>query len=417
MRILQLSTFDIRFGASIAARRLHEAFLSGGLESDLLVSEVHCDTPRVHGAYVGMQKLMAKARHHIDTLPLKFYPQRTTAPFSANWVPSHLPRTIDQLKPDLVHLHWCQTNFVATTTLPHIHHPLIWTFHDMWAFTGGCHYSSGCERYLAQCGQCPVLKSTSEGDLSRWMWKQKRDVYRQLRKSLHIICPSHWMAGLARQAPLLEGIPVHVVPNPINTQAFKPIDKIAARRLMGLPAKGPLLLMGAASRGDYRKGFDLLDLALQHYAAQPGAQPLGLVTLGTRNNTASASPGPLQTWNIGFLQDEVSLSALYSAVDVVALPSREENLSNSLAEALCCGTPCLAFAIGGNADLISHQVNGFLAQPNDTVDMAAGLSWILNHLQEDKREAIAQAASAKLSYESLVPAFLKIYQSALTPPA
>ena len=413
MRILQLSTFDIRFGASIAARRLHEAFLSGGLESDLLVSEVHSDTPRVHGAYAGLEKIKAKVRHHLDSLPTKFYPDRVPVTFSTNWVPSNLTRKIESLHPDVVHLHWCQTNFVATTILPRIKHPLVWTFHDMWAFTGGCHYSSGCDRYLDQCGKCPILKSNSEGDLSRWMWKQKRDVYRRIRKSLQVICPSNWMAGLARQAPLLEGVPVHVVPNPINTQVFKPIDKITARRLMGLPAKGPLLLMGAASRGDHRKGFDLLDSALQQYAAQPGAQPLGLVTLGTRNNSESAKPGPLQTWNIGFLQDEVSLSALYSAVDVVALPSREENLSNSLAESLCCGTPCLAFAIGGNADLISHQVNGFLAKPNDTADMALGLSWILNNLQEDKREAIAQAAFSKVSYESLIPAFLKIYQSAL----
>jgi glycosyltransferase involved in cell wall biosynthesis len=171
--------------------------------------------------------------------------------------------------------------------------------------------------------------------------------------------------------------------------------------------------MGAAATGDYRKGFDLLEAALQHYAGQPDAQPLGLVTLGKGNHVVSAKSGRLQTWKIGFLQDEISLSALYSAVDVVALPSREENLSNILAEALCCGIPCLAFDIGGNADLISHQINGFLAKPGDTADMAAGLTWILNNLRDDKREGIAQAAHDKLSYESLVPIFLKIYQGAL----
>jgi glycosyltransferase involved in cell wall biosynthesis len=412
MRILQLSTFDTRFGASIAARRLHEALLSSGQESDMLVSEVGSDSPRTHGAQLRLEKFKAKVRHHIDKLPFKLYPNRSSAQFSPNWVPSSLPRKVEALNPDVIHMHWCQTNFVPTTTLPHLGHPLIWTFHDMWAFTGGCHYSGGCERYLAQCGRCPILKSTHESDLSRWLWRQKRTVYRRLRKSLQIICPSNWMAELARNAPLLEGIPVHVVPNPISAQVFKPIDKIAARRLLGLPEKGHLLLMGATSRGDYRKGFDLLDAALQHYAGQAGAQPLGLVTLGTRNSGVSVKADGLRTWNIGFLQDEISLSALYSAVDIVALPSREENLSNMLSEALCCGTPCLAFGIGGNADLISHQINGFLASPGDTADMAAGLTWILNNLRDDKREAIARAAHDKVSYETLVPTFLKIYQTA-----
>ena len=236
---------------------------------------------------------------------------------------------------------------MPTNSLPHLGRAIIWTFHDMWAFTGGCHYTGGCERYLQQCGRCPVLGSGSDGDLSRWLWKQKRAVYRKIQSSLQIICPSNWMAGVARKAPLLEGIPVHAVPNPINVQIFKPIDKLAARRLLGLPERGHLLLLGATSRTDRRKGFDLLDEALKHYSAQPGTQPLGVVTLEGRNKAHPTDTTKLHTWNIGFLQDEVSLAALYSAVDVMALPSREENLSNALAEALCCGVPCLAFDIGG----------------------------------------------------------------------
>ena len=413
MRILQLSTFDIRFGASIAARRLHEALLAQGGESDLLVSEVQSDSPRAHPAYVGFDKFQAKARLRLDELPLKLYTRQPATMFSPNWASSPIHRAIDKLHPDLVHMHWCQSDFMPTSTLPHIHYPLIWTFHDMWAFTGGCHYTDGCDRYLQQCGECPILQSKSAGDLSHWLWKQKHRAYRRLSKSLQVICPSHWMAGLARQAPLLEGVPVHVIPNPISAQTFQPIDKKTARRLLGLPEKGRLLLMGAAWTKDHRKGFDLLDAALHHYAAQRDAEPLGLVTLGTRNSTAAGKMKGLTPWNIGFLQDEVSLCALYNAVDLVALPSREENLSNMLAEALCCGIPCLAFAIGGNGDLIRHQVNGYLAKPGDTTDMAAGLSWILQNVGPEKCVAIAEEAHATVSYEALVPKFLKIYHDAL----
>jgi glycosyltransferase involved in cell wall biosynthesis len=413
MRILQLSTFDLRFGASIAARRLHESLLSEGHESDLLVSEVQSDSPRAHSAYAALGKVQAKARHYLDTLPLKFYTRPGGAPFSANWVAAPITRTIGQLHPDVLHLHWCQTNFVPTSTLPRLNYPIVWTFHDMWAFTGGCHYTDGCDHYLRECGRCPILPSANARDLSHWLWKQKRGAYRRLSKSLRIVCPSNWMAGLARQAPLLEGVPVHVIPNPISPETFRPIDKKTARRLLGLPEKGHLLLMGAASTGDRRKGFDLLDTALHQYAAKPDAEPLGLVTLGTRNTVPPGTAKGLTTWNIGFLQDEVSLCALYNSVDVVALPSREENLSNTLAEALCCGIPCLAFAIGGNGDLIRHEVNGYLAKPGDTADMAAGLTWLLRHIGPENRAGIAEAAHAKLSYQVLVPEFLQVYRQAL----
>lgn len=413
MRILQLSTFDGRFGASIAARRLHEALLASGQESDLLVSEVLSDSPRTHSPRSEFEKFTARIRHYVDKLPLKLYPQRSPFIFSPNWVPSQIARHITSFNSDVVHMHWCQSNFVPTSSLPQLGRTLIWTFHDMWAFTGGCHYTSGCERYRSQCGHCPALGSTTDHDLSRWLWQQKQSVYEQIRTSLQIICPSNWLAGIARNAPLLEGIPVHAVPNPINTHVFKPIDKITARRLLGLPDEGRLLLWGATSRGDYRKGFDLLDEALLRYATQPDALPLGIVTLGMRSSAVPANPRNLQAWNIGFLHDEVSLVALYNAVDVVALPSREENLSNTLAEALCCGTPCLAFQIGGNADLISHQKNGYLAQPGNTIDMATGLTWILNYLRDDQRASIAREAQDKLAAEKLMPIFLDIYRQSL----
>jgi glycosyltransferase involved in cell wall biosynthesis len=413
MRILQLSTFDARFGASIAARRLHEALLCQGGESDLLVSEVQSDSPRAHGAFSAVGKVAAKARHYLDKLPLSFYSQKPAMLFSANWLGSPIHRTVDRFAPDIVHLHWCQSSFVPTPTLPHLGYPLVWTFHDMWAFTGGCHYTDGCTNYLQQCGRCPVLQSTNAGDLSRRLWKQKQRAYHRLPKSLHVVCPSNWMADLARRAPLLEGVPVHVIANPISAQTFQPIDRKTARRLLGLPEKGHLLLMGATSKGDPRKGFDLLDAALHQYAVLPAAEPLGLVTLGTRNSKAVSQTKGLTTWNIGFLQDEISLCALYNAVDLVALPSREENLSNMLSEALCCGTPCLAFAIGGNGDLIQHQGNGYLARPGDTADMASGLSWILQNLGPEKRATIAEEAHARVSYEALVPRFLRLYRDIL----
>jgi glycosyltransferase involved in cell wall biosynthesis len=413
MRILQLSTFDSRFGAAIAARRLHEALLDSGQDCDFLVREKQGNFPRTYEAYEGLEKLLAKARQRIDFLPLKFYRPNTYADFSLNWVSSNMPELVEDYKPDIVHMHWCQPNFVPTPTLLRMGRPIIWTFHDMWTFTGGCHYSDTCEHYLNECGACPVLKSTKANDVSRRLWREKREAYRRIQNSFQVVCPSNWMAGLACNAPLLEGIPVHVVPNPIDTHIFKPSDKIAARRLLGLPEQGHLLLMGATWNSNRRKGFDLLDAALQKYAENPDTPEVGLVMLEQKVEALSERPGKLKVHHLDFVSEETRVAALYNAVDVVALPSREENLSNMLAEALCCGTPCLAFEIGGNGDLITHKVNGYMAKAFDTDEMALGLTWILDNVREENRTSIAKAAHDKVSYEVLVPTFLKIYEDAL----
>jgi glycosyltransferase involved in cell wall biosynthesis len=413
MRILQLTTFDTKFGAAIAARRLHEALLLRDVDCTLLCSESNSGTRAAASAYVKAERFSAKVRHTFDRLPLRFYPNFGNAPFSLNWCPTNIDRKVDALRPELVHLHWCQTNFVPTGSLPKLDYPLVWTFHDMWAFTGGCHYSDGCGGFRRSCGHCPILGSHRENDLSRWIWKQKRGAYRSLAHKLHVVCPSKWMADLARQAPLLEGASIHVLPNPISAQTFKPIDRAAARHLLGLPKEGRLLLMGATSTADRRKGFDLLDSALQHHVSQPGAEPLGLVTLGPQTGALSSRSDRLRLYNLGFLYDEISLCALYNAVDVVALPSREENLSNMLSEALCCGTPGLAFAVGGNGDLITHQVNGYLAKAEDPVDLEAGLCWVLKNLGTGQRESIAAAAHAKVSYEAMGSAYVRLYRDVL----
>lgn len=412
MRILQLSSFDNRFGGAIAARRLHEALLAHGEECDFLVNEMQGDSQRTHQAYTGLAKLMAKARQRIDFLPVNFYDLRSRSDFSPNWVTSNLPSRVADFLPDIVHMHWCQPNFVPARVLPRLNRPIVWTFHDMWAFTGGCHYNRGCERYLETCGSCPVLNSPTEDDLSRKLWKLKQNAYSRVKRSVQVVCPSNWMAGLARKAPLLEGVPVHVLPNPINTQVFHPLDQLEARRLLGLPEKGPLLLMGTAASYDKRKGFDLLDVALKHYASQSHTEELGLIILGHKSDSLAAGTGKLKVHYLDFVSEETRLATIYNAVDAVALPSREENLSNMLAESLCCGTPCLVFGIGGNADIVTHQVNGYIAKPFDTTDLSAGLTWILANLRYS-RDSIAKAAEAKLSYENLIPEFMHIYRAGM----
>jgi glycosyltransferase involved in cell wall biosynthesis len=411
MRILQVSTFDGKFGASIAARRLHQALLSGGHDSNFFVREIIFDGARTSKPKGKLRQWGFHLASQLDRVPLLLYPNREPVDFSPNWVPSEIVGEVKTFAPDVVHLHWVQSCFVPTHDFRNLK-PLVWTPHDMWAFTGGCHYTSGCDRYMTGCGRCPILKSSLDLDITSVAWKQKRRVFDKIRSSLQIICGSNWLAGLVRQSPLLEGVSVHVLPNPINTNIFKPMDKGFARRLLNLPEGIPLLAFGKTQKSDYRKGFDLLNQALIRFGTQSANTELGLVTFG-KIVGGGEKPKNMRIWELGILQDELSLCALYNAVDVLAVPSREENLANTIAESLCCGTPCLAFDIGGNSDLVQHKVNGYLAKPESTEDLAEGLEWILQNLGVKQSPSISASSGEKVGFDQLAPRFVEVYRQAI----
>jgi glycosyltransferase involved in cell wall biosynthesis len=137
---------------------------------------------------------------------------------------------VNDIASDLVHLHWIAGGFVNVRALRKYRLPLVWTLHDMWAFTGGCHYDDGCGRYLSACGSCPVLGSNTSFDLSSLGFRRKTRAYRDL--PLTVVTPSRWLGDRARSSPLLAGFPVSVIPNAIDTGCFRPIAKDAARDLL-----------------------------------------------------------------------------------------------------------------------------------------------------------------------------------------
>lgn len=135
--------------------------------------------------------------------------------------------------------------------------PLVWTCHDMWAFTGGCHYSGNCDRYTKSCGSCPQLHSGTDRDLSRWVWQRKHQAWKEL--NLTIVTPSKWLAECARNSSLCQGLRIEVIPNGLDTQIYKPINKQQARNILGLPLDAQIILFGAiGATSAPRKGFQLL---------------------------------------------------------------------------------------------------------------------------------------------------------------
>lgn len=410
MNILHINTHDIQGGAARAAYRLHRALLTEGVNSQMLVSHKLGDDDSVIAPTSTMGKASVLVRHVLDGLPVKRYPNRTQTLFSPAWVPfSQVPAQIAAINPDIVHLHWVCGGMLSVADLAKIKQPIVWSLHDMWAFTGGEHYDEEQAHYLDQCGMSKVLGSDQQHDLSRRGWQKKQHTYNKIN-SMMIVGLSQWLSDCAKQSSLLKNKQHICLPNPMDTRVFAPFDKTRARELFHLPGSKKLVLFGAmGATSDPRKGFAQLHQAL----VQLQADDVALVVFGS--SQPKQPPDFKQPVHyLGHLHDDVSLRLLYSAADVMVVPSLQENLSNAIMESLACATPVVAFDVGGNGDMIEHQHNGYLAKPFDAQDLAAGIDWVLN--TADYRQVSDNARDKVLTcFDSKVVAkqYIELYKEVL----
>ena len=377
MKVTLLSTFDQKGGAAIAASRLQQGLQQQGIDASLLVREKSGTNAHVIGPQGNLSQGWAKTRGVIDALPLQLYRSRDRqGNFFPQWLPNRLNRTLTTLKPELINLHWVSGGFVPIEALARWRKPLIWTLHDMWPMTGGCHYSGGCDRFEHQCGACPHLGSQQVWDLSRWVHSRKTTAWKTL--PIQLVSPSQWLANQARASRLFHKTPFTVIPNGLDLTLYRPIEPHTARQILRLPQQGQLILFGADNATtDIRKGFQFLKPTLEKLKTLDLKGPIEIGIFGAADS-AIAQKFPFRTHFLGRLQDTTSLVLAYSAADVFLLPSRQDNLPNTILEALACGTPCIGFNQGGLPDMIQHLQNGFLATPYDTNHLAEGLHWLLS---------------------------------------
>ena len=410
MKILIVNTSDIQGGAARAAYRLHKSLLALHVESKMLVQSKSSDDFTVVSEDRKIAKYFNKIRPVIDNIPTRFYKNKTKTLFSSSWFGfSNIVDKINEINPDIVHLHWICGGMIKIEDIARIKAPIVWSLHDMWAFTGGCHYDEECQGYLESCGNCKVLGSDKEKDLSRKIFQRKQKVF-NLKKDITIVGLSKWLNECSKGSTLLKDKKHINLPNPIDTTIFKPFDKAKSRELWSLPKDKKLVLFGAmGATSDPRKGFDELSNAMKKLEISD----IEFVVFGSSEPKESQN-FEFKTHYLGSLADDVSLVTLYSAVDVMIVPSLQENLSNAIMESLACGTPVIGFDIGGNSDMIEHHKNGYLAKAFDTRDLKDGIEWVLNNANYKE---LCQNARKKVVREFdsvvLVKKYINLYGEAI----
>lgn len=410
---LLLSTSDIQGGAGRAAYRLHTGLQRIGVDSQMLSFQKTSGDITVHKLSNELAFQQTKLSVWVDKHPLSLYRKRAKNQFwSLNWFPNRVAQQINRFEPQIVHLHWIGNGFVPVQALKKIKSPIVWTLHDMWAFTGGCHYAGTCVRYEQKCGACPQLGSRRGRDLSRWTLERKKRHWRGVH--ITVVTPSQWLASCVRSSFLLRDARVEVIPNGLDLNLFKPLDKTLARDLLRLPQDKKLILAGAnEGLRDKRKGVEYLQPALQQMAAT-WIDHADLVVFGG-SRPAEPKDFGLRVHYVGHLHDDISLALLYSAADVFVAPSLQDNLPNTVMESLACGTPAVAFNIGGMPDMIQHQNNGYLAGAYDVNDLINGITWVLEDETRHSKLALAarQGVTTKYDLEMIAQRHLTLYHELL----
>ncbi|MCF8557897.1 MAG: glycosyltransferase [Candidatus Nanopelagicales bacterium] len=393
--VLHLSTYATNGGAARAATALHSAMLQEGIRSTLTTA---------HGTRFRITSELDRRLWRLQRSPTQTW--RSPARFG-----SLSAKEINASDADVVNLHWVTDGFLSIEQIGRITKPIVWTLYDMWTFCGTEHYGVDAPDARWRAGYTKANRPSSESgwDLDRDAWERKRRHW----LSTAVVPASTWLTQAAQGSALIQDWPISRIPHVVDATAFAPMEKGTAREALGLPQDVPLILfLASAGIADDRKGWDLLELALPAVkAAHPGVQ---VVVVGpSRPDYLSPSGVPIQ-WRGSIAGDE-ALRLHYSACDVTATPSREDNMPLTAMEAQTCGRPVVAFDIGGLPDIVVHHETGFLAPEGDIDALATGLGQALEDAQGENRwgRGARERALATWSGPVVVRQYLDVYEQVM----
>lgn len=418
MKVLIVNTSEQTGGAAIAARRLTESLRTAGVDARLLVMHRESRSPLVTALKGKWRKRLAFLRERLVIWACNLLSRRNLFAVSIANTGFDITRLAEFRQAGVIHLHWTQQGMLSLAGLRRILQsgkPVVWTLHDMWPVTGICHYARDCRRYETHCHHCPYLHGGGgSADLSARTFARKQRLLQGGHRISFVAC-SRWLAGLARQSALTAGQRVTSIPNPLPAATFHPGSRSEARQRCGLPPERQLILFGSVKITDKRKGIDYLVEACRLMDCQDPTfkDRLGIVVAGSGAEEL-APLLPFEVYPMGYVADERRMADIYRAADLFAIPSLEDNLPNTIMEAMACGTPCVGFRTGGIPEMIDHLVNGYVAHYRDAADLAHGIVHTLTAPGYESRCAEAVQKTARCYAEELVARqYIQTYNQAI----
>ena len=413
MKILILNTAEHTGGAAVAANRLLRALLCSGVSATMLVRDRATDDPAVvsldQGAVRRWLNFLYFVWERLVIYLCNKLNKRNLFQVSIANTGINIRRTAAFREADVIHIHWINQGFLSLDEIARIiasGKRVVWTLHDLWPATAICHYPGDCVKYRTGCSACPMLNPNPLVDLAAKVARRKGKI--DWRRVTFVGC-SEWIARTASESVWLREARFVSIPNPIDTTLFRPIDRREARQRLGLPEEKRLILFAAAKLSDTRKGATFLLEACRLLAAEMEGE-MEIILMGSDAAELSAlSPVPVRA--LGYISGAAELAVAYSCADLFVIPSLEDNLPNTIMEAMACGTPCVGFRTGGIPEMIDHEVNGYVAASRDSADLARGIAWVLRHPEPGNLSVACREKVMRRYQESVVAKkYIALYQ-------
>ena len=413
MRVLIINTSERIGGAAIAANRLMDALRNNGIQAKMLVRDKQTDNITVIGLKKSLWSIWQFVWERIVIWKANHFKQHNLFAVDIANTGTDITTYPEFKEADIIHLHWVNQGMLSLKDLKKILQsgkPIVWTMHDMWPCTGICHHARECDKYHKECHHCPYLyNGGAKKDLSHQTFKKKKELY-QLSPITFITC-SQWLKERAGQSALLEQHPIVHIPNPIKTNLFTPRNKVEARQKCNLPTNKKLILFGSVKITDKRKGIDYFIESCKILAEKHPelVNNLGVAVYGKESEQLK-SLVPFQVYALDYISNEKELVNVYNAVDLYVTPSLEENLPNTIMEAMACGIPCVGFNVGGIPEMIDHLHNGYVADYKSAEDFANGIHWTLS---ESEYQSLSEEARRKVtssySESTIAKKYIEVY--------
>ena len=403
IKVLHINYSDIKGGASIAVKRIHDAQKKIDIDSKIVVAEKYLDLKDIVGPKSTFEEVKWKVLNSINRKIENLEKKERYDSNSYNLIPNNFIKKLNKMNCDIINLHWIGGNLIPIKDLKKINKPLVWTLHDMWPYTGSEHYTKSF-RFVEGYNKNNKPKELRGYDVEKYCWSLKKKYY---PKNLKIIATSNWQLENAKKSFLLKDKKLYKIPYPINFNFWRPIKKSIARNILNIPENKKLILIGSERIDLERKGYNLID---------------SILNIVDNNNTLlivfgrnSKKLEKINKFNKIYF-DEISpnsqdLKILYSACDLFLAPSIQESFGQTVLEAASCCLPSICFENNGISEIIDHKINGYIAKEGDTEDFAKGIEWCLQNLKQEDMEKNLKVLKAKFSSEIIAEEYKKFYSS------
>lgn len=376
IKLLLVCNSDLKGGAALAAYRLHKNLRAISVDSHMKVRHKYSEDPYVIGPISYLEKAINRLRSPLGQILGKLQKTNNKNYHSYNFIPSRWSQFINSSNFDVVNIHWIGAETMSIEDFGKVDKPIVMTLHDMWAFCGAEHVveEQNYNRFIEGYSRSNRSSSSSCIDLDKLVWKRKKNNWQE---KMYVVTPSEWLAEKVKKSSLLSGSSVTVIPNIVNLDIFRPLNKIECKRNIGISQRKKIIVFGAVnSKHNTNKGYDLLAKALRKLSNLVETDTIQCVIFGASKPTGNTDI-PFSTKWLGHIDGERELSRIYNCADVMIVPSRVENLPQTATEAQSCGVPVVAFNSTGLRDAVENGYTGLLVTPYNTDELAKAIEKVL----------------------------------------